>query len=95
MFFALGFTFYGSLMAGWGAMVPNLREGSQSTFVFFPSAALYLAFYQYADFRTARYPFYRAQHAATHRACGYDDTFGHRGRAPLACGCSYSAAGAF
>jgi len=34
VFFALGFTFYGSLMAGWGAMVPNLREGSQSTFVF-------------------------------------------------------------
>ncbi|KUK70737.1 MAG: Molybdenum ABC transporter permease protein [Anaerolineae bacterium 49_20] len=34
VFFALGFAFYGSLMAGWGAMVPNLREGNQSTFVF-------------------------------------------------------------
>ncbi len=34
VFFALGFTFYGSLMAGWGAMVPNLREGNQSAFVF-------------------------------------------------------------
>jgi len=29
----LGFTFYGSLMSGWGAMSPNLREGNQSTFV--------------------------------------------------------------
>jgi ABC-2 type transport system permease protein len=34
VFFALGFAFYGSLMSGWGAMVPNLREGNQSTFVF-------------------------------------------------------------
>lgn len=33
LFFILGFTFYGSLMSGWGAMSPNLREGNQSTFV--------------------------------------------------------------
>lgn len=32
LFFIVGFIFYGSLMAGIGAMAPNLREGSQSTF---------------------------------------------------------------
>jgi hypothetical protein len=32
LFFSVGFIFYGSLMAGIGAMAPNLREGSQSTF---------------------------------------------------------------
>ncbi len=32
-FFLLGFAVYGSLMAGLGAMAPNLREASQSTFV--------------------------------------------------------------
>ncbi len=33
LFFILGFAFYGSLMSGWGAMSPNLREGNQSTFI--------------------------------------------------------------
>ncbi|HOA21778.1 MAG TPA: ABC transporter permease [Anaerolineaceae bacterium] len=33
LFFIVGFVFYGSLMAGIGAMAPNLREGSQSTFM--------------------------------------------------------------
>lgn len=33
LFFIGGFIFYGSLMAGIGAMAPNLREGSQSTFI--------------------------------------------------------------
>ncbi|MFZ3070978.1 MAG: ABC transporter permease [Anaerolineaceae bacterium] len=33
LFFLLGYGVYGSLMAGIGAMVPNLRESSQSTFV--------------------------------------------------------------
>jgi len=33
LFFIVGFIFYGSLMAGIGAMAPNLREGSQSTFM--------------------------------------------------------------
>jgi ABC-2 type transport system permease protein len=33
VFFVIGFIFYGSLMSGWGAMVPNLREGNQATFV--------------------------------------------------------------
>ena len=32
-FFISGFLLYGSLMAGMGAIVPNLREGNQSTFV--------------------------------------------------------------
>jgi ABC-2 type transport system permease protein len=31
VFFLLGYTVYGSLMAGVGALVPNLREGSQAT----------------------------------------------------------------
>ncbi|MCJ7694907.1 MAG: ABC transporter permease, partial [Anaerolineaceae bacterium] len=33
LFFLLGFGLYGSLMAGIGAMVPNLREASQATFI--------------------------------------------------------------
>ncbi|MEL7645810.1 MAG: ABC transporter permease [Anaerolineaceae bacterium] len=33
LFFIGGFIFYGSLMAGIGAMAPNLREGNQSTFM--------------------------------------------------------------
>jgi len=33
IFFVLGYGIYGSLMAGLGAMVPNLREASQSTFM--------------------------------------------------------------
>ncbi|HOE35703.1 MAG: ABC transporter permease [Chloroflexi bacterium] len=33
LFFIVGFVYYGSLMAGIGAMAPNLREGSQSTFM--------------------------------------------------------------
>jgi len=33
VFFLLGYTLYGSLMAGIGAMVPNLREASQATFI--------------------------------------------------------------
>lgn len=33
VFFILGYGIYGSLMAGLGAMVPNLREASQSTFM--------------------------------------------------------------
>jgi ABC-2 type transport system permease protein len=32
-FFICGFLLYGSLMAGMGAIAPNLREGNQSTFV--------------------------------------------------------------
>ncbi|MGV8049169.1 MAG: ABC transporter permease [Anaerolineaceae bacterium] len=32
-FFLLGYGLYGTLMAGIGAMAPNLREGNQSTFV--------------------------------------------------------------
>lgn len=32
-FFVAGFLLYGSLMAGVGALAPNLREGNQSTFV--------------------------------------------------------------
>jgi len=32
-FFIGGFLLYGSLMAGMGAVAPNLREGNQSTFV--------------------------------------------------------------
>lgn len=32
-YFIAGFLLYGSLMAGMGAMTPNLREGNQSTFV--------------------------------------------------------------
>jgi len=32
-FFISGFLLYGSLMAGMGAVAPNLREGNQSTFV--------------------------------------------------------------
>jgi ABC-2 type transport system permease protein len=33
IFFLLGYGLYGSLMAGIGAMVPNLREASQATFI--------------------------------------------------------------
>lgn len=33
LFFLLGYGLYGSLMAGVGAMVPNLREASQATFL--------------------------------------------------------------
>jgi ABC-2 type transport system permease protein len=33
VFFLLGYTIYASLMAGLGALVPNLREASQATFV--------------------------------------------------------------
>lgn len=33
IFFILGYGLYGSLMAGVGAMVPNLRESSQATFI--------------------------------------------------------------
>jgi len=33
VFFLLGYAVYASLMAGLGALVPNLREASQSTFV--------------------------------------------------------------
>ena len=33
IFFVLGYGLYGSLMAGIGAMVPNLREASQATFI--------------------------------------------------------------
>lgn len=33
VFFLLGYAMYASLMAGIGAMVPNLREGSQATFL--------------------------------------------------------------
>jgi len=33
LFFVLGYTIYASLMAGVGALVPNLREASQATFV--------------------------------------------------------------
>lgn len=33
VFFLLGYAMYASLMAGVGAMVPNLREGSQATFL--------------------------------------------------------------
>jgi len=33
LFFLLGFGLFGSLMAGIGAMVPNLREASQATFI--------------------------------------------------------------
>lgn len=33
LFFLLGYAMYASLMAGLGAMVPNLREGSQATFI--------------------------------------------------------------
>lgn len=33
LFFLLGYAMYASLMAGLGAMVPNLREASQATFV--------------------------------------------------------------
>lgn len=37
VFFILGYAIYASLMAGLGAMVPNLQEGSQTTFaVIFP-----------------------------------------------------------
>lgn len=37
IFFVLGYAIYASLMAGLGAMVPNLREGSQTTIaVIFP-----------------------------------------------------------
>lgn len=32
-FFALGYMIYGSLMAGIGAMAPNIREGNQSSFI--------------------------------------------------------------
>lgn len=33
VFFILGYTLYASLMAGMGALVPNMREASQTTFV--------------------------------------------------------------
>lgn len=33
LYFVLGYAIYASLMAGVGAMVPNLREGSQATFM--------------------------------------------------------------
>jgi len=33
VFFLLGYAMFASLMAGVGAMVPNLREGSQATFI--------------------------------------------------------------
>lgn len=33
VFFLLGYTVYSSLMAGLGALVPNLREASQATFI--------------------------------------------------------------
>jgi ABC-2 type transport system permease protein len=33
LFFLLGYAIYASLMAGVGALVPNLREASQATFV--------------------------------------------------------------
>jgi ABC-2 type transport system permease protein len=33
VFFLLGYAVYASLMAGLGALVPNLREGSQATFM--------------------------------------------------------------
>jgi ABC-2 type transport system permease protein len=33
VFFLLGYTIYASLMAGLGALVPNMREASQATFV--------------------------------------------------------------
>lgn len=33
LFFLLGYTIYASLMAGLGALVPNMREGSQATMI--------------------------------------------------------------
>ena len=44
IFFLLGYAIYASLMAGVGAMVPNLRESSQSTFFVMVPAMLPLFF---------------------------------------------------
>jgi len=49
-FFALGYMIYGSLMAGIGAMAPNIREGNQSSFILMlPLIFVLMNIYQLID----------------------------------------------
>lgn len=49
-FFALGYMIYGSLMAGIGAMAPNIREGNQSSFILIlPLIFVLMNIYQLID----------------------------------------------
>ncbi|MGI6259123.1 MAG: ABC transporter permease [Anaerolineaceae bacterium] len=49
-FFTLGYMIYGSLMAGIGAMAPNIREGNQSSFILMlPLIFVLMNIYQLID----------------------------------------------